>query len=151
MILVVVRMLIVKYCCGRHQSSDHARSLGAPLWPIRAGLGAGNKTTSSFDILLVSDSAYRTIHWWKSWSIDWSDWWLMIMVVWPGAPGALWRDLQCTCPVHVTRARVPRLENTDYLTHPLSFELFEVKANHLLMPINTSIKPWSHLNPSFSP
>ena len=48
----MVRMLIVKYCCGRRQSSDHARSLGAPLWPIGAGLGAGNKTTSSFGILL---------------------------------------------------------------------------------------------------
>ena len=45
-------MLIVKYCCRRRQSSNHARSLGAPLWPIGAGLGAGNKTTSDFDILL---------------------------------------------------------------------------------------------------
>ena len=33
------------------------------------------------------------------------------------------------------------LENTDYLTHTLSFELFKVKANHLLMPINVLIKP----------
>ena len=40
----------------------------------------------------------------------------VLMVDWPGAPGALWRDLQCTCPVHVTRARAPRLANTDYLT-----------------------------------
>jgi hypothetical protein len=32
-------------------------------------------------------------------------------------------------------------ENTDYLTHPLSFELFEVKANHLLVPVNVSIEP----------
>jgi len=30
---------------------------------------------------------------------------LVLMVDWPRAPGALWRDLQCTCPVHVTRAR----------------------------------------------
>ena len=33
------------------------------------------------------------------------------------------------------------LENTDYLTHPLSFELFEVKANHLLVPVNVLIEP----------
>jgi hypothetical protein len=39
--------------------------------------------------------------------------------------------------MHVSYA----LENTDYLTHPLSFELLEVKANHLLMPVNVSIKP----------
>ena len=28
----------------------------------------------------------------------------------------------------------------DYLTYPLSFELFEVKANHLLMPVNELIE-----------
>ena len=28
----------------------------------------------------------------------------------------------------------------DYLTHPLSFELFEVKANHLLVPVNVLIE-----------
>ena len=39
--------------------------------------------------------------------------------------------------VHVSHA----LENTDYLTPPLSFELFKVKANHLLVPVNVSIKP----------
>jgi len=37
--------------------------------------------------------------------------------------------------VHVSHA----LENTDYLTHPLSFKLFKVKANHL-MPVNKLIK-----------
>ena len=39
-----------------------------------------------------------------------------------------------SCTSHAT-------ENIDYLTHPLSFELFEVKANHLLVPVNVSIKP----------
>ena len=33
------------------------------------------------------------------------------------------------------------LENIDYLTYPLSFKLFEVKANHLLVSINVSIEP----------
>jgi hypothetical protein len=33
------------------------------------------------------------------------------------------------------------MENTDYLTHPLSFELFKVKANHLLVSVNALIKP----------
>ena len=28
------------------------RGFGAPLWPIRARLGAGNKTTHDFDSLL---------------------------------------------------------------------------------------------------
>ena len=28
------------------------RGFGAPLWPIRARLGAGNKTTHDFDFLL---------------------------------------------------------------------------------------------------
>jgi len=39
--------------------------------------------------------------------------------------------------MHVSHA----LENTDYLTHPLSFKLFEVKASHLLVSINKLIKP----------
>jgi len=43
----------------------------------------------------------------------------------------------CMWLVHVSHA----LENTDYLTHPLSFELFEVKANHLLVPVNVLIEP----------
>ena len=47
--------------------------------------------------------------------------------------------------MHVLRARdlctSCASENTDYLTHPLSFELFEVKANHLLVPVNVSIEP----------
>jgi hypothetical protein len=44
--------------------------------------------------------------------------------------------------VHVTRTRVPRLmENTDYLTHPLSFDLVEDEANHLLVSVNESIEP----------
>jgi len=32
------------------------------------------------------------------------------------------------------------LENIDYLTHPLSFKLFEVKANCLLVSVNELIK-----------
>ena len=32
-------------------------------------------------------------------------------------------------------------ENTDYLTHPLSFDLVEDEANHLLVSINVLIKP----------
>ncbi len=32
-------------------------------------------------------------------------------------------------------------ENTDYLTHPLSFDLVEDEANHLLISVNASIKP----------
>jgi hypothetical protein len=43
--------------------------------------------------------------------------------------------------VHVTRAWTTPPENTDYLTHPLSFELLEVKANHLLVSVNESIEP----------
>ena len=43
----------------------------------------------------------------------------------------------CTWLVHVSHA----LENTDYLTHPLSFKLFEVKASHLLVSVNKSIEP----------
>ena len=43
----------------------------------------------------------------------------------------------CTWLVHVSHA----LENIDYLTHPLSFKLFKVKASHLLMSINKLIKP----------
>jgi len=39
--------------------------------------------------------------------------------------------------VHVSHA----LENTDYLTYPLSFKLFKVKANHLLVPVNALIEP----------
>ena len=31
-------------------------------------------------------------------------------------------------------------ENTDYLTHPLSFDLVEGEANHLLASVNASIK-----------
>jgi hypothetical protein len=47
--------------------------------------------------------------------------------------------------MHVPRARDSctsyASETTDYLTHPLSFELFEVKANHLLVSVNVSIEP----------
>jgi hypothetical protein len=47
--------------------------------------------------------------------------------------------------MHMLRARdlctSYATENTDYLTHPLSFELFEVKANHLLVSVNASIEP----------
>ena len=31
-------------------------------------------------------------------------------------------------------------ENTDYLTHPLSFNLVEDEANHLLVSVNALIK-----------
>ena len=31
-------------------------------------------------------------------------------------------------------------ENTDYLTHPLSFDLVEDKANHLLVSVNALIE-----------
>jgi hypothetical protein len=47
--------------------------------------------------------------------------------------------------IYITRARDLYIscasENTDYLTHPLSLELFKVKANYLLVPVNVSIKP----------
>ena len=33
------------------------------------------------------------------------------------------------------------IENTDYLTHPLSFDLVEDEANHLLVSVNVLIKP----------
>ena len=46
---------------------------------------------------------------------------------------------------HVPRARDSctscAFENTDYLTYPLSFELVEDEASHLLVSVNASIKP----------
>jgi len=32
------------------------------------------------------------------------------------------------------------IENIDYLTYPLSFKLFKVKANHLLVSVNVLIE-----------
>jgi hypothetical protein len=32
------------------------------------------------------------------------------------------------------------IENTDYLIHPLSFKLFKVKANYLLISVNALIE-----------
>jgi len=43
--------------------------------------------------------------------------------------------------VYNSRTWPTPLENIDYLIHPLSFELFKVKANHLLVSINKSIEP----------
>src|SRR6266702_1143681 len=37
-------------------------------------------------------------------------------------------------------AEVNALANTDYLTHPLSFDLVEDEANHLLVSVNVSIE-----------
>ena len=46
--------------------------------------------------------------------------------------------------MHVPRARDSctsyATENTDYLTHPLSFNLVEDEANHLLVSVNASIE-----------
>ena len=46
---------------------------------------------------------------------------------------------------HVPRARDSctsyATENTDYLTHPLSFDLVEDEASHLLVSVNASNKP----------
>jgi hypothetical protein len=46
--------------------------------------------------------------------------------------------------IHVLRARDLCIsyatENTDYLTHPLSFDLVEDEANYLLVSVNTLIK-----------
>jgi len=43
------------------------------------------------------------------------------------------------------RARDPctsyATENTDYLTYPLSFDLVEDEANHLLVSVNALIEP----------
>jgi len=33
------------------------------------------------------------------------------------------------------------IENIDYLIHPLSFDLVEDEANHLLMSVNALIEP----------
>ena len=45
----------------------------------------------------------------------------------------------------IYKVRVPctsyATENTDYLTHPLSFDLVEDEANHLLVSVNALIKP----------
>ena len=46
---------------------------------------------------------------------------------------------------HVLRARDSctsyATENIDYLTHPLSFDLVEDEANHLLASVNVLIRP----------
>jgi len=46
--------------------------------------------------------------------------------------------------MHIPRARDSctsyATENIYYLTHPLSFNLVEDEANHLLMAVNTLIK-----------
>jgi len=64
-----------------------------------------------------------------------------LLMVDPG-PLGLYKEIYnacapCTWLIHVSHA----LENTDYLTHPLSFKLFKVKANHLLVPVNMLIEP----------
>ena len=43
----------------------------------------------------------------------------------------------CTWLVHVSHA----LENIDYLIYPLSFDLVEDEASHLLVSVNASIEP----------
>jgi hypothetical protein len=57
--------------------------------------------------------------------------------------------------MHVTRARdlctFYATENTDYLIYPLSFDLVEDEASHLLMSVYALNKLQSHLNPSVSP
>jgi hypothetical protein len=46
--------------------------------------------------------------------------------------------------MHVLRVRdlctSYAIENTDYLTHPLSFDLVEDEANYLLVSVNALIK-----------
>ena len=66
---------------------------------------------------------------------------LMVGVLIDPGPLGLYKEIYnarapCTWLVYVSHA----LENTDYLTHPLSFELFEVKANHLLVSVNVLIE-----------
>jgi hypothetical protein len=47
--------------------------------------------------------------------------------------------------MHVPRARDSctfyAIENIDYLIHPLSFDLVEDEANHLLVSVNASNEP----------
>jgi len=68
--------------------------------------------------------------------------WLLIDVSFVNPrPLGLYKEIYNTRAPYTWLVRVSHaLENIDYLTHPLSFKLFKVKANHLLVPVNVLIK-----------
>jgi hypothetical protein len=64
----------------------------------------------------------------------------MILIVFDLGPLGLYEDIDDARPLARDSYTSYATENTDYLTHPLSFDLVEDKANHLLMSVNALIE-----------
>jgi hypothetical protein len=64
----------------------------------------------------------------------------MILIMVDLGPLGLYKDINDTRPRARDSCTSYATENTDYLTYPLSFDLVEDEANHLLVSVNASIK-----------
>jgi hypothetical protein len=66
---------------------------------------------------------------------------MILMILINLGPLGLYEDIDNTRPRARDLCTSYATENTDYLTHPLSFDLVEDEASHLLVSVNASNEP----------
>ena len=66
---------------------------------------------------------------------------MILMIDFDLGPLGLYEDIDDARPYARDSCMSYATENIDYLTHPLSFDLVEDEASHLLVSVHASIEP----------